>query len=156
MLTKCIVFDVFIGQVIDFVWAKAKEVKQVILRGIRNILSLKLKDPEDNVDMALYVNGELVLGSRDAITISTSACGEYLGDFSTELMLVYTDQLINRDAQILFTASEIVKPEMVGFGEREFKVVESAIYSYTVTIVEFLATIDPDPRTALENLNLSY
>jgi len=111
--------------VIDFLsrlaWKWIKDLGQAVSEGYNNFLATLLEDPEGDVDMALFVDGEFVLGSYQNITISNSTYGEYLGDFPTELMITYTNQITNSNPRIVITAQDVVQPENVSLQWMSFK-----------------------------------
>jgi len=111
--------------VVDFMfrlaWKWIKAQAQAISEGYRDLLATLLQDPEGDVDMALFVDEEFVLGSNQNVTISSSMYGEYLGDFPTELMITYTSQIVDHNVTIMVTASDVTEPENVSLQWMSFK-----------------------------------
>ncbi len=161
-LAGAIIYDVLISGLIDLVFDAYETGEQLL----SDAIMLRLEDPEGDVDMSLYVDQDLGLGCIGETTIPSSTYGEYLGDFSTELMVVYADQIIGNDVEIWLTAQETNPEEeritlswlsfhendLVNSGEEELSIVEGATYVYTVNTVEEVIVIEPDPMSELEHL----
>lgn len=111
-LAKFIVEGI-IGFLMKLSWEWIKDAGEATIEGIGNFFATLLEDPHGDVDMALFVDDNFMLGSYENNTIMNSTYGEYLGDFPVELMIVYTDQLTNHNAKIVTTAQRVVDVENV-------------------------------------------
>jgi hypothetical protein len=92
----------------------------VLAEEVQNGLALRMDDPEGDVDMSLWVDDTMVLGTSEGTSIPSSMFGEYFGDLPTELMVLDPDQLPGHDVRIMLQADEVDGCESLGFSLRSF------------------------------------
>ena len=116
-------------------WESVKAIEEAVCEGVPDFLAALLEDPQGDVDMALFVDDNFVLGTFENVTIVTSEYGEYLGDYPSELMLVYTTQIATHSTKVVLTAPEVVGVENISLSWMSFN------ETYLVTHETFNETI---------------
>lgn len=87
------IFNFFTLVINDIAWDAINDLNENLGISLDNIFAVRLEDYQGDVDLAIFSNGVLVLGSDGTEIIHNSTYGIYTGDYSTELMLVNTDYL---------------------------------------------------------------
>jgi len=114
----------FFSFISDYVYEMLLQLEQLeesLLQRIADLLLVKLADLQGDVDSALFIDNNFVLGSHDNTTITNSTYGEYLGDFLTELLFIYPDEIVDHDATIVLSTQNIVQPENISLNWLSFK-----------------------------------
>lgn len=120
-------FAMFIN---DIAWRLINDI-----RGNYNALAVRLDDYQGDVDLALIVDGELVLGSDGKEIIYNSSYGVFTGDYSTELMFVYTDAIKTSDVTLDVITDDVTEVENISLSWKTFgdgELVDEGVAKYTI------------------------